>query len=443
MRKLTTEEFIERARKVHGDRYDYSISKYLSSSDKVSIRCIKHDRVFEQVANNHWLGYNGCVECSNGGIKLDTAEFIRRAMLAHRDKYDYSLVKYVDATTYVDIICPLHGRFNQGANAHLQGEGCRKCGTELTTSITRKSIETFTQEANEIHHGKYDYELALYKNSITALNVKCPIHGVFPITPTRHLGGYGCGECAYLQLIDERTAKTAHLKLSTVQYEHLIGSLLGDGHLSIGNKNSDGTLGLGQNSRLVIVRSIKDISYLRWERDQFIEFCPPKSKLLYSDSSEICKEFKAKSKVRFQTRSLSQFTVFRKEWYDNDGIKIIPSSLKLTPLTIAIWLADDGSISYKVNGSGRVSGLDMRFYTNGFSVDEVQFLIDLLQDRYNEKFNMNFITQENGNIQPIIRASTAGAIVLVRDIDFVFPKSMNRKSKKWKSFLPQASAKAR
>ena len=42
MAKLTTEEFIKKAREVHGDRYDYSKVEYVNKKTKVCIICKEH-----------------------------------------------------------------------------------------------------------------------------------------------------------------------------------------------------------------------------------------------------------------------------------------------------------------------------------------------------------------------------------------------------------------
>ena len=60
--KLTTEIFIERARKVHGDRYDYSKVEYVNVFAKVRIICSTHGE-FLQVARQHLKG-RGCPECA-------------------------------------------------------------------------------------------------------------------------------------------------------------------------------------------------------------------------------------------------------------------------------------------------------------------------------------------------------------------------------------------
>ena len=60
--------------------------------------------------------------------KITTEIFIKKAKLIHGDKYDYSLVNYVNANTKVKIICPLHGEFEQIPYTHLKGIECKLCG---------------------------------------------------------------------------------------------------------------------------------------------------------------------------------------------------------------------------------------------------------------------------------------------------------------------------
>ena len=62
VRKLDTQSFIKKAKLVHGGRYDYSVTKYKSGTEKVAIICKKHG-VFYQVASGHLAGH-GCPKCS-------------------------------------------------------------------------------------------------------------------------------------------------------------------------------------------------------------------------------------------------------------------------------------------------------------------------------------------------------------------------------------------
>ena len=66
--KITTEIFIERARKMHGDKYGYSKVEYVNSSTKVCILCPEHGE-FWQEALSHLRGH-GCPKC---GIEVNTA----------------------------------------------------------------------------------------------------------------------------------------------------------------------------------------------------------------------------------------------------------------------------------------------------------------------------------------------------------------------------------
>lgn len=59
MAKLTTEEFIKKARKVHGNKYDYSKVKYVNNQTKVRIVCPEHGE-FSQRPIDHLKGH----ECS-------------------------------------------------------------------------------------------------------------------------------------------------------------------------------------------------------------------------------------------------------------------------------------------------------------------------------------------------------------------------------------------
>ena len=53
---MTTEEFIQKAKRVHGDRYDYSKAEYKGNKEEICIICPKHGE-FWQKAKNHLSGY--------------------------------------------------------------------------------------------------------------------------------------------------------------------------------------------------------------------------------------------------------------------------------------------------------------------------------------------------------------------------------------------------
>ena len=186
--RITTENFIKKARKVHGDKYDYSLVEYKGANVKVEIICKKCGKHFKQTPHNH-LHSQGCLACS-GRKQLTTEEFIRRAKEVHGDKYDYSKVEYVNKNTKVKIICPIHGEFEQIPDNHLHGHGCHKC-----VNCKQLTTEEFIHRAKEVHGDKYDYSKVEYINSHTKVKIICPIHGEFEQEPNSHLEGKGCPNC--------------------------------------------------------------------------------------------------------------------------------------------------------------------------------------------------------------------------------------------------------
>lgn len=189
MKKLTTEEFIKRAKETHGTKYDYSLVDYKNTGTKVKIVCPEHG-VFEQRPGDH-LNKHGCPVCS-GTASLTTEEFIKRAKEIHGGKYDYSLVDYKNCRTKVKIICPVHGVFEQIAETHINGCGCLKCKVDNMFS----NKEKFIKKTKEIYGSKYDYSLVDYIDSKTKIRVVCSKHGVFETTPNRILNGHNCPECS-------------------------------------------------------------------------------------------------------------------------------------------------------------------------------------------------------------------------------------------------------
>jgi hypothetical protein len=187
-RKLTTEEFIKKAKIIHGYKYDYSLVNYKNNSTKIKIVCVDHG-VFEQSPNGHVSAKNGCSICA-GNKNGNTKEFVKKAKDVHGDRYNYSKVKYIGNKIKVVISCIKHGDFAQKPNQHLNGNGCPKCaGVGRTT-------EDFIDDASEKHDNKYDYSKTAYERYDKPINIMCPIHGEFEQKPYIHLMGSGCQKCS-------------------------------------------------------------------------------------------------------------------------------------------------------------------------------------------------------------------------------------------------------
>lgn len=192
MKKLTTEEFISKAKKVHSNTYDYSNSIYIKSKEKIIITCPIHGN-FRQKPNSHLQG-QGCPKC-NKPEKLDTTKFIEKANIVHNNYYSYEKANYTIGKDKITITCPKHGDFIQTAEVHLQGSGCMLCRNEAISKRCRKDINDFIKEATSVHNNKYDYSLVEYTTTETKVTIICPKHGKFLQTPHDHLSGHGCRSC--------------------------------------------------------------------------------------------------------------------------------------------------------------------------------------------------------------------------------------------------------
>ncbi|MDC3320777.1 endonuclease domain-containing protein [Hyphomicrobiales bacterium] len=188
-----TEFFISKAKKNHGDKYDYSRVKYMRAMDKVTIGCPDHGW-FDQRASRHISGA-GCTLCARASMSINNRKsedlFLKQAKEVHGNKYDYSKVEYKTARLKILIGCKEHGWFSQSPNKHLLGSACPKCGDDKK----RTNIEDFIFKSKKSHKNKYDYSEVIYKNNRTKVNIICPIHGRFKQEPDNHSKGVGCPRC--------------------------------------------------------------------------------------------------------------------------------------------------------------------------------------------------------------------------------------------------------
>lgn len=190
-RTRTTDEFIEEAKEIHGNRYDYSKAVYTLAKEKLEIICKEHGS-FWQSPNIHILLKSNCPCCKEDDKFLTQNEFIERAINVHGDKYNYSLSRYENCITPITIICSTHGEFSQKPAVHLAGANCPAC-----VGHQRLSTELFIKKSNIKHNHRYTYENVNFTNSSSVVEITCPVHGSFWQRATAHLhDGTGCPKCS-------------------------------------------------------------------------------------------------------------------------------------------------------------------------------------------------------------------------------------------------------
>ena len=196
-------DFIKDVNIKYNNKYDYSLTDYKNTYTKVKFICPKHGE-FEQFPQSHID--NGCILCKR------EKRFIEKSNNIHKNKYDYSLVNYVDKHERIKIICPIHGEFEQEPMYHIRGNGCKKCADDKK----KLSTEKFIEKARKIHGNKYDYSLVDYKDAFSKIKIICSIHGIFKITPNDHINGKrrGCPICheSYGEKEIAKILKNANIK---------------------------------------------------------------------------------------------------------------------------------------------------------------------------------------------------------------------------------------
>lgn len=196
-KRATAEQFLAKARKVHGNKFDYSKTVYSGSTKKVVITCRAHGD-FQQGASRHLRNKHACPECAAELIPKamlrTTKMFISAANKKHDYKYDYSESEYIGGTEDLIIICPEHGSFKRTATNHLAGYGCNICAGVRDRV---RDTNSFIIRANEVHgEGRYDYSRSIYISSREKIKIMCSEHGFFEQPASNHLQGNGCSACA-------------------------------------------------------------------------------------------------------------------------------------------------------------------------------------------------------------------------------------------------------
>lgn len=189
------DKYIEKAIKIHGNKYDYSKSNAHSCKDKAVFICPIHGE-FEQTWDNHVNGGSGCPKCAKCH-KYTNEEWIEEASKKHNGKYDYSKTNYVKARDKVIVIChekdefgEEHGEFEIRAGNHIAGIGCPKCAKKY-----RPTTDEWIKKARNVHGDKYLYDKVSYNGSDKKVLITCPIHGDFWQEAASHLSGVGCPKC--------------------------------------------------------------------------------------------------------------------------------------------------------------------------------------------------------------------------------------------------------
>lgn len=179
MKKLTLDECKELMTKYHGNEITLlgittkqRIKQGKTINETFCIcKCNKCGYVWEAATYNIFKSKpTHCSNCSHPSKKKTTEQFINESRKIHGNKYDYSKVIYINKSTLVCIICPIHGEFWQKPTDHLRGCGCQKCNyskleLQVDKLLNENNIEYIPQYKTK-WLGKQSYDFYLPKQNI-------------------------------------------------------------------------------------------------------------------------------------------------------------------------------------------------------------------------------------------------------------------------------------
>ena len=194
-------EFVIQARVVHGDAFSYSESAWHGLTKPTLIHCKEHDTTFTQLPTSHLKG-SGCQKCRSEKLSIahrsSQDEFIAKSINAHGDTYDLSLVRYVNSTTKVDVVCRKHGVFSVRAGNFINRKsGCPLCAAERTSVRSRSDESETIAKLTAIHNGRYTYIGVTYEDGRAFVRAVCQEHGDFTQLVSDHMSGHGCQRCNF------------------------------------------------------------------------------------------------------------------------------------------------------------------------------------------------------------------------------------------------------
>lgn len=189
-RTHTTEYFIEKAKELHGDSYNYDKVDYKTSNTNVIIGCNKCGDIFNQTPLSHLKG-SGCIKCVNKAQTFTKEEFIDRARKIHGDLYNYDEVDYKGIFVKVTIKCKNGHTFSQPPTGHLKGNGCRKC----YTNTIRVSEDYFIKRSKDLYGDSFNYDNLNFVDINTPITLTCKNGHTITQLPQSHLRNGVCREC--------------------------------------------------------------------------------------------------------------------------------------------------------------------------------------------------------------------------------------------------------
>lgn len=208
-RTLSNDDWIKKAKAVHGNRYNYDDTCYIGARKKLTIICLKHGP-FEIRASNHIAKKQGCKKCvqpnaswapTKGKPRVSPEKFLERFLLAHPTaNLRVDIATYENMHSKVQVKCNEHGNFAVKPSNLVRGSGCPKCAHNRNSESRRLPLNNFIKRCSSLYDDAYEYDYVQYRNLREYVLVECPQHGIWSVIAANHLNGKsGCPVCQKLK----------------------------------------------------------------------------------------------------------------------------------------------------------------------------------------------------------------------------------------------------
>lgn len=228
--KLTTDEWIARAKTIWANEYDYSKSIYKGRKEKIEIICKNCGPLWVSAGNHVQQNRKptGCDSCNRAkAAKNLTKPFktmVEDARAIHGDRYEYIEGSYISARIGMTIICPSHGKVTTTPDSHINARhGCKKCADQRRASETlAHRYMDLKRRIAELSNHTVTLQFASFKGQNFDAKFTCSVHGEFVRKPIQALQTkHPCTEC--MQALPKN-----NLKLTAPKLEERVKSLEGN-----------------------------------------------------------------------------------------------------------------------------------------------------------------------------------------------------------------------
>lgn len=189
------EDIILKSKNKYGNNFEFDETSYSSLYKTMRIKCKKHGWQIIS-PHFHLKSKNGCKECNSMKLDFNEFINRSKYIHGNKYDYSECAENYNGAVKKVSIICPIHGSFKMAPRQHYIGQGCPQCAKQIISSKNLLTLQEFILKSNLKHKNKYDYSKSIYVKKNADVLITCKKHGDFWQRAENHWNGAGCPSCS-------------------------------------------------------------------------------------------------------------------------------------------------------------------------------------------------------------------------------------------------------